>query len=65
MYCMVPFAGYPGKGKYVSAEDTEVAAIAWSWMLITKGHRYFFRLGGILYLTFGGGHTIAYVCQHS
>lgn len=28
MYCVIPFAGYPGECKHVSAEDTDVAAIA-------------------------------------
>lgn len=42
MYCVIPFAGYPGEGKYVSAEDTEVAAIAQNWILTAKGHMIFF-----------------------
>lgn len=44
MYCVIPFAGYPREGKYVSAEDTEVAAIARNWILTAKGHMIFFFL---------------------
>lgn len=65
MYCVIPFAGYPGEGKYVSAEDTEVAAIARNWILTAKGHMIFFKVQSILYLNFDGGHTIVSICQNS
>lgn len=67
MYCVIPFAGYPGEGKYVSAEDTEAAAVVQNWILIAKGHMifFFFKVRGILYLNFDGGHTIVSTCQNS
>lgn len=65
MYCVIQFAGYPGEGKYVSAEDTEVAAIARNWILTAKGHIFFFKVQGILYLNFDSGHTIVSICENS
>jgi hypothetical protein len=64
---VAPFTRHPGEGKPVSAEDTEVTAVAWSWMLITKRQKRFFflRFRIILILNFGGGHTVVYICQNS
>lgn len=41
MHCVIPFAGYPGEGKHVSAEDTDAAAVARDWILTAKGHMIF------------------------
>lgn len=62
MYCVIPFAGYPGEGKYVSAEDTEAATVARNWILTAKGHMIFFLRFGVFCILILMVVTQLYLC---